>query len=432
MKKYFILLFLLLTTVALQAQNYPYQTDVLWVTTPSKKDWIYKVKEEAKITIQLYRYGMPYDAEVKYSIGPELLPAVKEGKLKLKDGKAELSLGTMNAPGFTDCRLTAEIGGQTYTHHIKVGFDPEKIQPYTKYPSDFNEFWKQAKAEAALCPMNVEKSFVPEYSNDKVNCYLVKIQAYKEGLNIYGYLTMPKKEGKYPVVFTPPGAGIHPVDPAKGLFYAEEGMIRLETEIHGIRPDLDAKTYKEIANSFSSPENGYLVNGIDDRDRYYMKKVYLSCVRAIDYLISLPEWDGKNIIAQGGSQGGALALVTAGLDSRVTVCASSYPALSDMVGYLHGRAGGYPHMFNKVTGLDKPEIIKTLEYYDVVNFAKNIKVPTFMTFGFNDDVCPPTTTYAAYNSLTCKRELLVTPINEHWSSDTTKRAVLAWIKTQLK
>lgn len=432
MKKTAFLLLLLFYWGVVVAQNYPHQSDVLFVTVPNNPDWVYKLNERASVSIQVYQYGIPYNGEVEYSVGPEMMTPEQKGKLRLKNGKAELTLGTMTAPGFTDCRLTAKIDGLTYTHHVKVGFAPDKIKPYTAYPSDFTAFWNAAKKEAAQCPMIVEKTFVPEFSNEKVNCYLVKLQAYKEGLFIYGYLSMPKKEGKYPVVFTPPGAGIHQVDPSKGLFYAEEGMIRFETEIHGIRPDLDVKTYKEIANSFSSPENGYLVNGIDDRDRYYMKKVYLSCVRAIDYLISLPEWDGKNIIAQGGSQGGALALVTAGLDSRVTVCASSYPALSDMVGYVHGRAGGYPHMFNKVTGLDKPEIIKTLEYYDVVNFAKNIKVPTFMTFGFNDDVCPPTTTYAAYNSLTCKKELLVTPINEHWSSDTTKRAVLAWIKTQLK
>jgi cephalosporin-C deacetylase-like acetyl esterase len=171
---------------------------------------------------------------------------------------------------------------------------------------------------------------------------------------------------------------------------------------------------------------------IEDRDKYYLKKVYLSCIRAIDYITSLPEWDGKNVIAQGGSQGGALALVTAGLDPRVTVCAASYPALCDMVGYLNNRAGGYPHMFTELKGMDKPEIIKTLQYYDVVNFAKQIKVPVYMTWGFNDNTCPPTTSYVAYNVIKADKKALITPVNEHWSSDATKKAILNWIKTQLK
>jgi len=429
-KLLFIIAFLFAVNIAASQTN----SDVLWVTTPDHTNWIYKVNEEAKITIQLYRYGILQDIEIKYSIGPELLKATKEGKVKLVKGRAELSLGTLDKPGFVDCRLTADIAGQVYKHHIKVGFDPEKLEPFTKYPNDFKEFWEKGKAEAALCPMKVERTFVPEFSNDKVNCYLVKVQAYKEDLGIYGYLTMPKKEGKYPVVFTPPGAGIHVVDPTNStsMAYAENGLIRFETEIHGIRPNLDAKTYKEIARSFGGGDNGYLVNGIEDRDKYYLKKVYLSCVRAIDYITSLPEWDGKNVIAQGGSQGGALALVTAGLDPRVTICAASYPALSDMVGYLNNRAGGYPHMFVELKGMDKPEIIKTLQYYDVVNFAKQIKVPVFMTWGFNDNTCPPTTSYVVYNVLKTKKEALITPVNEHWSSDTTKIAILNWIKTQLK
>src|SRR5690606_8321620 len=92
--------------------------------------------------------------------------------------------------------------------------------------------------------------FFPEYSNDKVDCYLVKIQAYKKGHYVYGYLTMPKKSGKFPVVFSPPGAGIKPMNPLKDIFYAENGFIRFDMEIHGIRPDLDKATYDEVSRAF--------------------------------------------------------------------------------------------------------------------------------------------------------------------------------------
>ncbi len=431
MKSLVIYIFLLFGSQICTSQT---NSDLLWVTTPNHNNWTYNVNEEAKINVRLYKYGILQDIEVAYTIGPELLKTTKEGRLKLVNGSADLLLGTMRKPGFLDCRFTVTIDGQQYKHHIKVGFDPEMLEPVTVYPDDFLDFWSKAKAEAGLCPIKVEKVFKPEFSNDKVDCYLVKVQAYKDDLNIYGYLTMPKKPGKYPVVFTPPGAGIHVVDPSgsNSIAYAENGLIRFETEIHGIRPDLDAKTYKEIARSFGGGDNSYFVNGIEDRDRYYLKKVYLSCVRAIDYLMSLPEWDGKNVIAQGGSQGGALALVTAGLDTRVTICAASYPAMSDMVGYLHNRAGGYPHMFTQLKGMDKPEVVKTLQYYDVVNFAKQIKVPVFMTWGFNDNVCPPTTSFVVYNSLKTKKQALITPVNEHWSSDNTKAKILNWIVTQLK
>jgi len=433
MKNITLLLILLLTAHAARSQNEPHHSDVAWVTNPNHTNWLYNVNEQAKITIELYLYGvLQKDIEISYSTGPELMKAEKEGKVKLANGKTELTVGTLNKPGFLDCRFRAEINGKTYSHHIKVGFEPEKLKPYTQFPADFTSFWDKAIAEAALCPVKVEKTLAPEYCTDKIDCYLVKIQAYKEGYNVYGYLTVPKKEGKYPVVFSPPGAGIKPMDPLTHTFYAENGVIRFDMEIHGIRPDLDAKTYKEISRSFGGGDNSYLINGIEDKDKYYMKKVYLSCIRAIDYLTTLPQWDGKNLIAQGTSQGGALVLVTTALDNRITACAATHPALCDMAGYLDNRAGGYPHIFTEYKNMDKPEIIKTLQYFDAVNFAKLIKVPVFMTFGYNDNVCPPTTSYITFNVIKSEKKSLITPVTEHWVSDNTRRVIFDWIKTQLK
>ena len=59
--------------------------------------------------------------------------------------------------------------------------------------------------------------------------------------------------------------------------------------IHGLNPEMSTEEFKEISSAFGN----YLVNGIDNRDNYYMKKVYMSCVRAIDFLTSQPDWDGK-------------------------------------------------------------------------------------------------------------------------------------------
>lgn len=61
---------------------------------------------------------------------------------------------------------------------------------------------------------------------------------------------------------------------------------------------------------------------------------------AVDYLFTLEQFDGKNLTVQGGSHGGALAIITAALDNRVTGLVSFYPALCDLNGYLHNRAGG--------------------------------------------------------------------------------------------
>ncbi len=429
LKQVWISLFLL-AAMPLWAENYPYRSDVLWVTVPDHADWLYETGEKAKVEVQFYKYGIPQDGlEVAYEIGGDMMPADKSGTVTLKNGRAVISMGTMNQPGFLDCRLSATVNGKKYKHHVKIGFSPEKLQPYTKLPADFNAFWEKNLAEAAKCPMKYTIEPAPEYSSEKSDCYLIKLQCFRPRSYIYGYLTRPKAAGNYPVVLCPPGAGVKTIkDPKRHIYYADEGCIRLEMEIHGLNPTMSAEEFKEISSAFGN----YLVNGIDNRDNYYMKKVYLACVRAVDYLTSLPDWDGKNVIVQGGSQGGALALVTAGLDKRVTACVANHPALSDMAGYKAGRAGGYPHLFKNYQGMDTPEKINTLAYYDVVNFAKQIKVPVYMTWGYNDNTCPPTTSYIVYNVLDCPKEALITPINEHWTSEATEYGHLKWIQKHLK
>lgn len=432
---FFIFLFSIFS-LSVDAENYPYQSDLLWVTTPNHTDWLYKTGEKATVTVAIYEYGVLRDElEIAYSIAQDNFESDTEGTVKLKGGKAEIVIGTMKKPGFRDCRMSVKVKGETYYHHIKVGFSPDRIEPYTQMPKDFNTFWKEALEEQAKCPMNPQVTFVPEYSSDRVDCYLVKLQCYKPGQYIYGYLTKPKTPGKYPVVVSPPGAGVKPMNPMKTMFYAESGCIRFDMEIHGISPALDAENYGDISRAFGHHHsNGYLANGINDRDTYYMKKVYLGCVRAVDYLITLPEWDGKNIAAQGGSQGGALALILTGLDSRITACVANHPALSDMAGYAgKGVTGGYPHFGSKYQGVTlTPEIIKTLAYYDVINFARCITVPVYMTWGFNDNVCPPTTSYAVYNLITSPKDALITPVNEHWVSTNTRYLQLDWIMKHLK
>lgn len=429
-------LLLFLFTFSLTAQNYPYQSDLLWVTAPNHFDWLYKTGEKATIAVSVYEYGIPLNnVEVAYKSGQDCLDPDTEGTIVLKNGKAEIPVGTMKKPGFRDCQLSLKLKEKTYKHHIKLGYSPEKIEPFTQMPKDFKAFWQEALDAQSKCPMNPVVTYAPEYSSDKVECYLVKLQCYQPGQYIYGYLTKPRKEGKYPVIVSPPGAGIKPMTPEKTLFYAEAGCIRFDMEIHGINPSLDAATYGDISRSFGNhTPNGYLANGIQDRDTYYMKKAYLGCVRAVDYLCSLPEWDGKNVFAQGGSQGGALAIVVTALDSRVSGCVANHPALADMAGYApKGGTGGYPHFGRKYKGITlTPEVIRTLSYYDVVNFARTITVPVFMTWGYNDNVCPPTTSYAVYNVITAPKEALITPVNEHWVSTNTRYVQLEWMKNQLK
>lgn len=419
----------------IKAENYPYKSDYLWLTVPDHADWLYQTGENAEVEVSFCKYGIPRDGELKYSIGNDMLQPDKHGSVKLKNGRAVINMGTKKTPGFRDMKLSVSLDGKTYEHHIKVGFSVDKIKPYTQEPQDFRSFWQKNVEELKQVPMSYTKELYKDYCTDKIDCYLVKLQIDKMGHSMYGFLFYPKnaQPGKHPVVLCPPGAGIKTIkDPMRNKYYAENGFVRFEVEIHGLDPRISSETFGEISRAFNDRNGGYLANGLENKDIYYMKHVYVGLVRCIDFLTSLPEWDGKNVAVQGGSQGGALAIIAAGLDSRVTQCVANHPALSDMAGYAaKGGTGGYPHFCRQPQILSNKDCLNTLAYFDVVNFARYVKAPTYLTWGYNDVTCPPTTSYAVWNTLKCTKESLLTPINEHWTTTETNRGQMEWIKAHL-
>lgn len=419
----------------IKAENYPYKSDYLWLTVPDHADWLYQTGENAKVEVSFCKYGIPRDGELKYSIGNDMLQPDKHGSVKLKNGRAVINMGTKKTPGFRDMKLSVSLDGKTYEHHIKVGFSVDKIKPYTQEPQDFRSFWQKNVEELKQVPMSYTKELYKDYCTDKIDCYLVKLQIDKMGHSMYGFLFYPKnaQPGKHPVVLCPPGAGIKTIkDPMRNKYYAENGFVRFEVEIHGLDPRISSETFGEISRAFNDRNGGYLANGLENKDIYYMKHVYVGLVRCVDFLTSLPEWDGKNVAVQGGSQGGALSIIAAGLDSRVTQCVANHPALSDMAGYAaKGGTGGYPHFCRQPQILSNKDCLNTLAYFDVVNFARYVKAPTYLTWGYNDVTCPPTTSYAVWNTLKCTKESLLTPINEHWTTTETNRGQMEWIKAHL-
>jgi len=111
--------------------------------------------------------------------------------------------------------------------------------------------------------------------------------------------------------------------------------------------------------------------------------------------------------------------------------AAYFPALCDVTGYLEGRAGGWPDMFlDEFT--NKKEKIEVSKYYDVVNFARFIKVPGFYSWGFNDDVCSPTSTFSAYNVIDAPKEIHLFPNSRHWTYPEETALGNKWLLEKLK
>jgi cephalosporin-C deacetylase-like acetyl esterase len=246
---------------------------------------------------------------------------------------------------------------------------------------------------------------------------------------VYGILSVPRNPGKYPAILQVPGAGIRPYQPDPELI--DKDLIVLSIGIHGIPVNLDPSVYKDLENGALK---GYFFFNNHHRDRFYYKRVYAGCVRAVDFIFSLPAFDGVNLGVSGNSQGGALSIVTAALDPRVKCIGVIHPALCDLTGYLYGRAGGWPHVFSPASAwyADQPEVRTAMAYYDVVNFARQLRQPGWYTWGYNDESCPPTSMHAAYNAINASKQLALYPETGHWFYPEQRSRMNAWLLENLK
>lgn len=392
------------------------------MVSTSSLDRNYGVGDTAVVKVEAYLGGVPLSgARVCYEYGDEIMPPERRDTVEFSNGVAMLNIGTRTEPGFKTCNLSFVTNGKSYRHQVKVAFSPDSIKPFTVMPADFDRFWNRVLKEAGRVDLAPEVTPLPSYSTDKVDVFLVKLIVGKNGRNMYGYLTKPRDGNRHPVLFCPPGAGMGKVTPT--TYYSEQGFVYLNIGIHsGCNPEMGKDIYAEARKVAEE----YNRNGIESKETFYYKDVYAGCSRCVDFLCSLPEWDGKNVGVTGGSQGGALALTTAALNKRVTFCAAFYPALCDLKGYLHGRAGGWPKYFKD--GDEKKGTEATLDYYDVVNFARRITCPVFFSMGYNDNTCPPTSTYGAYNEITSPKTLVVTPTSAHWRFKETNDEAVVWMK----
>lgn len=408
----------------------PTEQIVKVLVSPDHDDWLYKPGEAVKFTVSVLEHNnLVKNVKIVYEYGPERMTPVKKDSMTIPSGITTITAGTMKDAGFYRCIVTARVNGREYRKLATAGFDPLSIKPTISLPSDFSNFWEQAKADLAKIPLDAKVTLLPERCTEKVNVYHVNIQNFQLGARLYGILCVPKKPGKYPALLSVPGAGVRAY--AGNIAMAERGMITLEIGIHGIPVTMDPSVYLSLA---AGPLSGYQNFNLDDKNRYYYKRVYLGCVRANDFIFSLPEFDGTNLGVTGGSQGGALSIVTAGLDPRVKYLAAYYPALCDVTGYLKGRAGGWPHLFekNNLAFNNKPDKIETCGYYDVVNFARLVKVPGLYTWGYNDETCPPTSMYAAYNVIPGTKDLFLALETGHYTFPEQTVRMNDWLVEMLK
>ena len=406
MKRLFSLLLAILVMLPIGAQIRG--NSIVVTVEPDHHDWNYRVGETAKFTVEVRRSGtLVNDVTIDYATGPEMYQDTKK-TVTLKDGTLKLS-GKMTSPGFYRVDVTAHVDGKDYRGACAAAFSPEKLQPSTIMPSDFADFWQQSIVDARKTDLDPTKHLLPERCTKDVNVYEISFQNEQWGSRTYGILCVPVKEGRYPALLRVPGAGVRPYE--GDVYTASQGVITLEIGIHGVPVTMKQGVYDNLNNGAL---RGYWEFNMDSREKHYYHHVIMGCIRAMDYIEQYTPWDGKNAGVTGSSQGGFLTLATAGLDKRITCYAAVHAALCDHTNSLRGIACGWPHYFYWNKGKGQEKQIEVSRYYDGVNFARLITNSQhgWFSFGYCDDVVPPTTAWATYNTVTGPKE--ISPYQATW------------------
>ena len=429
MKKLALYLMLILVSASLTAAP-PRQSFVKVTVTPDHADWCYNCGEKPvfHVTVTDCSNAPIKDAQIYYEISEDFLEPLEKGDKTLKCGTAKFSGYTMKKPGFLRCRVWAKVDGKKYDECATAAFEKEKIEPKTILPADFAQFWKKEIEKNQKIALLPQLDLVPEKCTPKVNVYSASFQSFKNGSRMYGTLCVPANyDGKCPAILIVPGAGCRS---RKGYYTeAEKGFVTFEIGIHGIPTTMtDERIYETL-------KQGSLLNypsaNVDDRDNYYYKRVFVSCARAVDFLASLDFVDAERIGVMGGSQGGALTITTAYLNPKVKCGAAFYPAMCDLTGYLYDQGNAWPYLF-KNKALATKERLETVKYYDVVNFARHLAVPMWVSYGYNDLVVCPTSIQGAINEMPTQPEVMIVPQSRHWTYPEQDSARSKWMMNQLK
>ncbi len=376
--------------------------------TPDHKDWNYKVGEKAQFVVNVLRSGTLIDnAVVDYEAGPEMYPDVTKKGVTLKDGTMKWT-GSMKTPGFYRLKVTAHVGGKDYVGLCTAGFSPEQLQPATKCPADFDAFWEKALSDARRNALDPHLTLLPDRCTETVNVYEVSFVNDRPQGRIYGILCRPVKPGKYPALLRVPGAGSRPY--GGDVWTASQGAIVLEIGIHGIPVTMEQKIYDNLNHGAFE---GYWETNLDQPEKNYYKRVVVGAVRSVDYIASLPEWNGKDVGVTGASQGGFLSLAVAALDKRITYMAAVHDAMCDYEIALQKRACGWPHYFYQQKNPDMKKV-EGARYYDGINFARRVTCPSFFTFGYNDEVVPPSSSWSVYNVVSAPKSMSIYQMTGHY------------------
>ncbi len=298
-------------------------------------------------------------------------------------------------------RLNRNKSLENVTFNGGAGAELAKLSG-TPEPEDFDKFWNDQKKKLDAVPIKfkMNRTSAPDA---KVEVYAVEV-ACAGPRPVTGYLTIPANAAKksLPGQVRFDGYGVHGKrdTPDYAPKSGPEDRIEFHINAHGYELLREAKYYQDFNESIKSNGKSYAKDPIqnENRETCYLYGMVLRVMRALQFVKQLEQWDGKNLIATGGSQGAAQSIWAAGLDPDVTLANVSVPGFCDIGGTVNFHRippdnGGIPYT-------------NAINYYDLINFAKRVKCRVNVTrAGLGDYTCPPSRVTVFYNSLKCPKKI---------------------------
>ncbi|MCG8306466.1 MAG: acetylxylan esterase [Cytophagales bacterium] len=286
-------------------------------------------------------------------------------------------------PGFY--RYSAKLSdgfGRSGQVSMVIGIEPEALRPLLNPPDDFMDFWDKSVQELNVINPDYGLKPIKRAGKTRTDLYEVEMQSFGN-LTVRGWLEVPKKKGKYPTLLRVPGytENLRPLDK-----YEDMIIFSFNTRDHGESDNTGVRSYD------------MWVRGMESKENYYYRGIFLDCMRAIDYLESRDDVDMERLAIWGGSQGGGLSFAIAALDQRVKLCVVDIPYMCDYPRYFAiTHWNEIDHWFAEDASHTWELMYNTLSYFDTKYLAKRIKCPVMMGIGLQDDVCPPSTSFMTFN-----------------------------------
>ena len=347
---------------------------------------------------------------VKVTAGNEFGGTVFE---KSVDYEAPFTVGfEFGQPGFASVKAVHSLNGNETSVWKMVPVDALKIAPGTPEPEDFREFW------AANLRELTDVGLDPQVNGNAISFANV------DGTRVHGYISTPSKPGKYPALLTIPGAGPGTAGPVEKHLAEKAIILVLNVHPYEVETTTAQARYDQL-----NADGMYMYHGMPNRDGYYFRRAILGITQGVRYIEQLDQWNGKELVVWGSSQGGWMSLATTALNPSVSAAAVNVPAGSDFLAYKRNGSPGWP--FGDRSRTAKPEDAEMVVYFDNVNFAPLIKCPVMIVAGWKDTLCPPGAAYAMYNRLGGEKIMLDAPETAHEYITPHSNALAAWIEAQL-